>query len=127
MASKGKVLIVDDDPDFTEVVRATLEAESFQVDCASDGAQGLVQMREDKPDLVLLDVIMAHPVEGVDVSEEMMEDPDLRNIPIVMVTSITDSQYIGYFPTDRYLHVNQFLTKPVPLAKLVEIANEYAG
>ena len=127
MASKGKILIVDDDADFAEVVRATLEAESFQVTCASDGAQGLARMREDKPDLVLLDVIMAHPTEGVDVSEEIREDPELRNIPVVMITSITDTEYVGHFPTDRYLSVDQFLTKPVPLAKLVKIANRYAG
>jgi len=123
MAVKGKILVIDDDPDFCEVMRLALQSDGFDVRCAADGTQGLSFMREDKPDLVFLDVMMAHPTEGVDVSEAMMEDPELRNIPVVMLTAIVDSEYVGHFPTDRYLHVNQFLTKPTALADILKIAN----
>jgi len=123
MTTKGKVLIIDDDPDFVEVVRTALETDHFEVFSAADGSQGLALMRQEKPDLVFLDVMMAHPTEGVDVSEAMMEDPDLRDIRVVMITAITDTQYVGDFPTDRYLHVDQFLTKPVPLSELMELTN----
>ena len=125
MSTKGEILIIDDDPDFCEVVKTTLEAENFAVRCANDGLLGLAMMREKKPDLVFLDVIMVSPTEGLYVSDEIDDDPDLRQVPVVMVTSITDSKYIGYFPTDRPLHVDLFLDKPVPLAKLVELANRF--
>lgn len=127
MAAKGKILLIDDDPDFCEVMKTALESDGFEVRSAADGTQGLSFMREEKPDLVFLDVIMAHPTEGVDVSEAMMEDPELRHIPVVMLTSIVDSKYVGDFPTDRYLHVDQFLTKPIPLPEILKIANRVVG
>ena len=126
MGTKGDILIIDDDPDFCEVVRTTLEAQNFSVRCAHEGLSGLAMMREKKPDLVFLDVIMVSPTEGCYVSDEIFDDPDLRHVPVVMVTSITDSKYIGFFPTDRPLHVDLFLDKPVPLGKFVELANRFA-
>ena len=127
MATKGKVLIVDDDPDLVEVMRTALESDGFEVISAADGTQGLNLMRQEKPDLVFLDVIMAHPTEGVDVSTTMKEDPELWDIPVVMLTSIVDTEYLGHFPTDRPLAVDQFLTKPLPLSEVLRIANEVAG
>ncbi len=127
MATKGKVLIVDDDPDLVEVMRTALESDGFEVISAADGTQGLNLMRQEKPDLVFLDVIMAHPTEGVDVSTTMKEDPELWDIPVVMLTSIVDTEYLGHFPTDRPLAVDQFLTKPLPLSDVLRIANEVTG
>jgi CheY-like chemotaxis protein len=124
MSTKGEILIIDDDPDFSEIAKAALEAHSFSVRCAANGPQGLVMMREKKPDLVFLDVIMVLPDEGVYVSDEMARDPDLRNVPVVMVSSITSSHLGGHFPTDRPLHADRFLDKPVPLKTLVDVAND---
>jgi response regulator RpfG family c-di-GMP phosphodiesterase len=70
---------------------------------------------------------MRMPVEGVWVSEEIAKDPKLRQIPVVMLTSIVDSEYAGHFPTDQPLHAHLFLDKPVPMNKILEIANQYAG
>ena len=125
MTTKGEILIIDDDPDFCEVAKVALEANSFTVRCAWTGPQGLARMREKKPDLVFLDVIMVLPDEGVTVSEQMARDASLRNIPVVMISSVTSSEYTGHFPTDRPLHVHVFLDKPVSLRKLVEIANDF--
>jgi CheY-like chemotaxis protein len=125
MATKGDVLIIDDDPDFSEIARAALEADSFSVRCAASGAQGLAMIRAQKPDLIFLDVIMGMPEEGVYVSREIAEDPELRDVPVVMVSSIVESGLSGHFPTDRPLHVHMFLDKPVPLQKLLEIANSF--
>jgi CheY-like chemotaxis protein len=125
MAAKGDILIIDDDPDFCEIARTSLEADSFSVRCAANGAQGLAMMRAQKPDLVFLDVIMVMPEEGVHVSREIAEDPELREIPVVMVSSIVESGLSGHFPTDRPLHVHLFLDKPVPLQKLLDVANSF--
>lgn len=125
MATKGEILIIDDDQDFCEIAKATLEAASFSVRCAYTGPEGLAMMREKKPDLVFLDVIMVMPTEGVYVSDEIANDPALRDVPVVMVSSIVGSRYAGYFPTDRPLHADMFLDKPVPLARLLEVANSF--
>jgi two-component system, OmpR family, alkaline phosphatase synthesis response regulator PhoP len=127
MGTKGKVLIIDDDPDLCAALDAALEADGFVVFCANQGTLGLQLMREEKPDLVFLDIIMRMPVEGVWVSEEIAADPELRDTPVVMLTSIVDSPYAGHFPTDRPLQAEMFLSKPTPLAKILEVANKYAG
>ena len=127
MASKGKVLVIDDDPDFCEFMRTGLESGGFEVSTATSGKQGLSIIRTAKPDLVFLDVVMAHPTEGVDVTAAIKEDPELWDIPVFMLTSIMDTEYIGHFPTDKPLPVDQFLTKPVPMAEVLRIANEAIG
>ena len=126
MSTKGDILIIDDDPDFCEVVSTTLEENGFMVRHAHNGTEGLAMMRERKPDLVFLDVIMVSPTEGCSVSDEIFDDPLLRHVPVVMVTSIVDTEYLGWFPTDRPLHVDLFVDKPVPMHKLLELANRFA-
>ncbi len=125
MTTKGDILIIDDDPDFCEISRTALEANSFSVRCACSGPDGLAMMRESKPDLVFLDVMMVMPDEGLYVSEQIAQDAELRDTPVIMVSSIVDSGYSGHFPTDRPLHVHMFLDKPVPLAKLVDVADSF--
>jgi CheY-like chemotaxis protein len=123
MTTKGDIMVIDDDPDFCEIARTVLEAHSYSVRCACTGPEGLAAMRESKPDLVFLDVIMVMPDEGVYVSQEMAQDPDLRDIAVVMVSSILQSDYAGYFPTDQTLHVRQFLDKPLRPESLVEVSD----
>lgn len=127
MTAKGKVLVIDDDPDLCTAMQVALKSAGFTVRCANQGSLGLQMMREDKPDLVFLDIIMRLPTEGVWVSEEIADDPDLRDVPVVMLTSIVDSEYAGHYPTDRPMHAHLFLDKPVPLSKILEVANRYAG
>lgn len=123
--AKGEILIIDDDPDLCAAMQAALQSEGFNVRCASQGSLGLQMMRDRKPDLVFLDVIMRMPTEGVWVSEEIADDPELRSVPVVMLTSIVGSEYAGHFPTDRPLHVHEFLDKPVPLSQIIQIATQF--
>jgi two-component system, OmpR family, response regulator len=127
MGTKGSVLVIDDDPDLCAALQTALQANGFTVRCAHQGSLGLEMMREAKPDLVFLDIIMRMPTEGVWVSEEIAADPQLRNVPVVMLTSIVDSEHAGDFPTDRPLRAHMFLDKPVPLSEVLEIAERFAG
>ena len=114
-----RVLVIDDDPIYVKSTTAILEAHGYQVESASNREEGLAKMAEHKPDLLLLDVMMDWVLDGVSVSREMMEQQDLRRIPIVMVTSILNSEYRGVFPQDEYLHIDSWLNKPCPPDKLV--------
>jgi CheY-like chemotaxis protein len=114
-----KILIVDDDPDFVEATRMVLEAAGYQVTSAADGDEGLRKVKEESPDLVILDVIMKTVLDGLHMSQEMAEDPEKHNIPILMVTSIANSDYAALFPTDEYVHINDFVSKPIAPADLL--------
>jgi CheY-like chemotaxis protein len=115
----AKILIVDDDPDFCETTRLVLESAGYEVITAADGGQGLQKVAEQKPDLVILDIIMETVLEGLHVSQQMANNPDQRQIPILMVTSIANTDYAALFPTDEYIHINAFVSKPISPATLL--------
>jgi CheY-like chemotaxis protein len=109
----AKVLVVDDDPDFVKVTTRVLEKAGHEVVSAANGAKALQAMRQDAPDVVLLDIMMSYILDGLDVSREMAEDPALKDIPVIMVTSLTGVKGSGMFPTDEYVPVDEWLSKPV--------------
>lgn len=113
------VLIVDDDPDFVEATRIVLTREGLGVLTAADGEEGLRAMRQRRPDLVMLDVMMNSLLEGLNATWTIRADQDLQNTPILMVSSIASSEYAESFPTDEYLPVDNFLCKPISPDKLL--------
>ena len=119
----AKVLVVDDDPDFVKVTSKILEKEGHEVVSAGNGAKALKAMREETPDLVLLDIMMSYILDGLDVSREMAEDPALRDVPVIMVTSLTAVQGSAMFPSDEQIAVDEWLSKPVEPEELVERIN----
>ena len=87
----AKILVVDDDPDFVEATRMVLEKAGHKVISASNGKTGVMRVREDEPDLVILDVIMDSVLEGLSVSQQIHDAAELAETPIIMVTSIASS------------------------------------
>jgi len=96
---RARVLVVDDDPDFVEITRTVLQAHGYEIASASSGGQALEMMRRQRPDLVILDVMMRGATEGHDVSQVMYADNDLAKVPVLMVTSIMDGTMADQFPT----------------------------
>jgi len=106
--------VVDDDPDFVEITRTILEANGYEIASASNGDEALQTMRQDPPDLVLLDIMMSTVLDGVRVSYEMQRDPALKEIPVIGVSSIAGSPHVGMFPTDERIPPMQaWISKPV--------------
>jgi len=68
--------------------------------------------------------MMSYILDGLDVSREMAEDPRLKDIPVIMVTSLTGVKGSGMFPTDEYIPVDQWLSKPVDPDTLLARVNE---
>lgn len=116
----AKVLVVDDDPDFVEIARTVLESKGHWVSTAANGDEALQRVRAEKPDLVLLDIMMATVLDGLNVSQVIREDPDLNDVAIVMVTSIANTPHAELFPTDEYLSVDGWISKPVNPAELLK-------
>ena len=116
----AKILVVDDDPDFVEATRMVLEPAGYEVITAADGDEGLERSRSEDPDLVILDVIMSTVLDGLSMSQRMGEDPEQAAIPILMVTSIANSDYRELFPTDEYVHIDDFVSKPIAPEDLLQ-------
>ncbi|TES89616.1 MAG: response regulator [Desulfobacteraceae bacterium] len=120
-----KILIVEDDPDFTKALKVTLESEQYAVVTAADRTEGMEKIRNDKPDLVILDVMMSTWSDGFEMSRELKKDPQYKNIPILILTAVKDRTGIGFKSTAGdpvWLPVDGFLDKPVePQFLLAEV------
>ena len=114
------ILVVDDDPDFVTITSRILKMNGYAVMTAANGAQALATMRRQKPDLVLLDIMMSTVLDGLSVSEEMQADPELKDVPVFMVSSITDTEHAAAFPTDGSVYMDGWITKPIQPEGLVE-------
>ncbi len=124
MATKN-ILIVDDDPDIVLANRLVLESAGYAVEEAASGSECLAKMRASLPDLVFMDVMMANPLDGYHTTQQISDDPQLRQVPIVMISSITTSQYAAAFPTDQYLDIREFISKPVEPEVLLAKVKQY--
>ena len=119
----AKILVIDDDPDFVKATRIVLEKEGHVVLHAVNGRAGFEQAKAESPNLVILDVMMDSILDGVSASRMLHEDAATAKIPIIMVTSISSTSYAELFPTDEYLHVSTFMSKPIRPADLAKQAD----
>ena len=114
MEKKAKILLIDDDADFVESTKTILESKPYEVIVAYDGDAGLRKAREEKPDLILLDVIM--PVkDGFTAAEQLKKDPKLSKIPILMLTAFAAVGGETSIPVSRgfTLETEDYIDKPV--------------
>jgi len=116
---EAKILIVDDDTDFVFFTKTVLEQNGYEVISAGTGNQGMTMLARENPQLVILDVIMASVLDGFTMSRRMAEDPAFKDIPIIMVTSIANTDFSTLFPADESVNINAFLTKPINPADLI--------
>lgn len=108
------VLLIDDDRDIHNAVRMILEPEGYRVESALTGPAGLEAARKLKPDLILLDVMLASPSEGFHLAYEMKRDEQLAHIPIVILSSIGETMGINYATElgSDYMPADAFVEKP---------------
>ena len=112
----AKILIVEDDLDFTKALKVTLESGQYTVVTAADRTEGMEKIRNDKPDLVILDVMMSTWSDGFEMSRELKKDPQYKDIPILILTAVKKRTGIGFKSTAGdpvWLPVDGFLDKPV--------------
>lgn len=126
MNEPRKILIVDDDADFVQSVQYLLEAEGYTVLKAYNGTEGLALAREERPDLMILDVMMTSSTEGLEVSRKIPETPELKNIQVIMVTGITKEMNLPFKlePDESWLPVDSIMEKPIDSEKLLKEVKE---
>lgn len=113
--ARPRILIVDDDRDFVEASRDLLEAEGYATLTAGDGAAGYALALREKPDLMLLDVMMASNDEGVEICRKIGETPALRGMPVILVTGARRALNLPFRfePDPACLPAAAVLEKPV--------------
>ena len=121
MAEKAKVLLVDDDVDFVEATKIVLESKPYEVVVAYEGEEGLRKAVEEKPDLIILDVIM--PIkDGFTVAEQLKKDPQLSKIPVIMLTGFAEKGGETSISASRglTLEAEDYIDKPVSPEELLK-------
>jgi two-component system alkaline phosphatase synthesis response regulator PhoP len=106
--AKKKILVVDDEEDILELVRYNLAREGFKILCASYGEDGLKAAKAEKPNLIVLD-LMLPGIDGLDVTRRLKADDATRKIPIVMLTAKGEESDIV---TGLELGAEDYITKP---------------
>jgi len=128
MADNKLVLVVDDDPDVVEAVSMKLESQNYRVAKAYDGVEAWDRIKEEKPDLIVLDVMMPRK-DGYTVCDEIKNDPQYQDIIVVLLTAVGSA-----VTTTSYTHhdgmktlADDFIPKPVDMDKLMEIISDLMG
>ncbi len=114
MSEHAKILIVDDDPVLVKATSAVLESAHYLVVAAYDGEEGLAKVASEKPDLIILDVIMPNK-DGFAVCEELKADPRFADIPVIMLTSFAEKRGETSIPVSAglTLEAEDYIDKPV--------------
>jgi CheY-like chemotaxis protein/two-component sensor histidine kinase len=116
--SAGRILVIDDDQSVRELMERFLIKEGFRVECAATGDEGIRLARERRPDAITLDVIMPG-MDGWAALSAIKADPELADIPVIMLTMI-DDRNMGFA-----LGADDYLTKPVDRQRLTEVLKKY--
>jgi DNA-binding response OmpR family regulator len=112
-----KILIVDDDPDIVDAGRLVLEREGYEVVGAPNRADGMKKLEEIKPDLLILDVMMEEPDDGLRMAREIRKSGN--TVPIIMLTSVNAAMGLNIDKDGEIVPVDEFQPKPVEPQTLV--------
>jgi two-component system alkaline phosphatase synthesis response regulator PhoP len=119
MKQRPKILLVDDDVDLVMVMRGALESKAYEVIVAYNGQEGLEKARKEKPDLVVLDILM--PVaDGFVFADQFRKDPSLAKIPVLALTSFSESLGQPFA-----FEVSEYIMKPIKPRELVAKVEEF--
>jgi CheY-like chemotaxis protein len=129
MSQAAKILLVDDDKDLVAVLRVALESKGFRVVAAHDAESGLKTADGERPDCIVLDVMMPNATEGFHFVWRLRQrdEPYFKNVPIIMLTAIHEKTDLRFYPDSgdgtyragEYLPVQDFVDKPVDPALLL--------
>ena len=121
--AKGKILVVDDEIYIVHILDFSLGVEGYDVMTALDGEQALAKVRQEKPDLIVLDIMMPK-LDGYETCKALKSDPETRDIPVILLSAKGRNvdQKVGF-----EVGADDYITKPFSPRKLVERINSILG
>ncbi len=125
MSDKKLILVVDDDTDLVEMVTMKLESKNFRVAKAYDGVEAMAKIKEERPALMILDVMMPRK-DGYTLCDELKKSDEYKGIVIILLTAVTEA-----ISSTNYTHIggkttlaDDFIPKPIDMDKLMEIVED---
>ena len=121
MEDPAKIIIIDDNTDYLFTMATFLKRNGFETLTAEDGQKGIELIEKERPDLILLDVMMESIYTGLDVCKKVRTNPDLKDIPIIGISGMADELgvQVEKWGDEDYFNVNEFFDKPVDKEKLL--------
>jgi len=120
----AKILVVDDEPDTVDLVKLVLETEGYQTSVAYNGEEALEMIKIDKPDMVLLDIMMPK-MDGWAIRKKIIDNEETRDMPIVMLTA--KAQPIDKMIGLHVVGVTDYITKPFGRHELIDSVKKALG
>ncbi len=133
--SAPKILIIDDEPEFVEIVRTILATKQYKVSSAYNANEAFAKLEEEIPDAIILDVMMGKGAEGFIFARKMRKDSRFAKIPVLMLTALrekTGFDFPGKRIHPKFLPVDEYMEKPIEpdvfLEKIEQqLAKKYDG
>jgi CheY-like chemotaxis protein len=126
MTDKNLILVVDDDPDLVESVAMKLDSLGYGVDKAYDGVEAWDHIKKQRPNLIILDVMMPRK-NGYQLCDEIKKNEEYKDIIVVLLTAVADA-----VTSTNYTHLDgkstladDYIPKPIELDKLMDIVKDY--
>jgi len=113
---KVRILIAEDDPDFRDSLKSVLESQQYTVITAVDKTDGMEKIKAEKPDLAILDIMMSTWVDGLQMSKELKNDPQFKDMPILILTGIKSeigTDLKARVGDPQWCPVDAYLEKPI--------------
>ena len=122
MEKAAKIVIIDDDSDYLFTMETFLKRNGFETLTAENAQEGLDLIEKERPDLILLDVMMQSIYSGLEICKQLRSNPDLKDIPIIGISGMGNELGVRLdkWGDDEYFNVDEFYEKPVDREKLLE-------
>ncbi len=126
MGKSLKIILVDDNTDYLFTMETFLSRNGYEVKTSEDAEKGMELIRSERPDMLLLDVMMETLFSGFELCKQMRMDDELKDIPIIGISGMGDELGIDYkqWPDYEYFKPDAFLDKPVDKQKLLRLIPE---
>jgi len=126
MEKNLKIVMIDDNTDFLFTMETFLQKNGFEVHTAEDGQKGLELIRNERPDIILLDIMMETLFSGFEVCKAVRSDDALKYMPIIGISGMGEELDIDYsqWPDYEYFRPDAFLDKPVDKQRLLQLIPE---
>ena len=126
MTDKKRILVIDDEPDVVTFLSTLMEDNGYEPIGAKDGVDGLAKAKANKPDIILLDITMPEK-SGVRFYRDVRDDPDLKDIPVIMVTGVM-KEFEKFISSRRQVPPpDGYISKPVDTKALLDKIKELIG
>ncbi len=122
-----KILLIDDDPEIVNALCIILESHSYNVISADNKVEGMKKIKTEKPDLIILDVMMDTLSDGFEMAQDLRKIDEFKNLPIILLTGIDSKTGVNFksaFGNTEMIPVDIYLEKPIEPTKLLKKISE---